>query len=178
MPQIPSGHVDRIAMEVIRNQEAQVNELQDGRLDWLFDPPPADLMTELEAGAGGVQVRDEPTISTYYFWLNTQRAPFDDPKVRQAVNYAVDSESLSRIYSGQLTPTNQILPPGMPGYDKFDLYPHDLAVARRLIREADPTDRRITVWTDSEPPNERAGAYYRGVLQEARLPRLPQGPQS
>jgi peptide/nickel transport system substrate-binding protein len=166
MPRIPAGHVGRIQVSVIRNQGTQVKELKAGRLDWLYDPPPLGRMAELEAGAGGAQLRVESTLSTYYFWLNTQRAPFNDPKVRQAINYAVDPAALRLIYGGQTTPTHQILPPGMPGYRPFDLYPHNMRKARRLIREADPTDRQITVWTDTESPNDDAGIYYQGVLRE------------
>jgi peptide/nickel transport system substrate-binding protein len=166
MPQIPGGHVDRIDISVIRNQQTQVKELKDGRLDWLFDPPPANRTRDVAAGNDGMQLRSEPTLSTYYFWLNTQKAPFDDLKVRQAVNYAVDPAALRRIYSGQLETTDQILPPGMSGYRKFDLYPHDMQKARRLMREADPSDRQITVWTDSESPNNLAGIYYASVLED------------
>jgi peptide/nickel transport system substrate-binding protein len=166
MPQVPAGRVDRIEITVVRNQGAQVQELKEGSLDWLFDPPPLPRTGEIERGVDGTQLRVEPTLSTYYFWLNTQKPPFDDPRVRRAVNYAVDPEALSRIYRGQVVPTHQILPPYMPGYRKFDLYPHNLRKARRLIRKADPADRRITVWTDSESPNDDAGRYYRAVLQQ------------
>jgi peptide/nickel transport system substrate-binding protein len=166
MPEIPGGHVGRIEISVIRNQGTQVDELKDGRLDWLFDPPPIRRQPELEAGAGGAQLRVDPTLSTYYFWLNAREAPFNSLKVRQAVEYAVDPHRLSLIYSGQITPTDQILPPDMPGYEQFDLYPANMQTARQLIREADPKDRSITVWTDSEAPNDDAGTYYSGVLQE------------
>ena len=98
--------------------------------------------------------------------MNTTVAPFDDVKVRQAVNYALDPRALERIYSGQIVGTQQILPPGMPGYKKLDLYPHSLAKARALIADADPSDRSVTVWTDSESPNNDAGAYYQGVLEK------------
>ena len=114
----------------------------------------------------GTQFRVEPTISTYYFWMNTTKAPFDDLKVRQAVNYAVDPAALERIYAGQLAATQQILPPGMPGYKKFELYPHDMAKAKALIAEANPSDRNITVWTDNESPNDEAGTYYQDVLKK------------
>ena len=87
-------------------------------------------------------------------------------KVRQAVNYAVDSRALERIYTGQIAGTQQILPPGMPGYEKFELYPHDMEKAKQLIKEANPSDMNITVWTDSESPNNDAGTYYQGVLKE------------
>jgi len=143
-----------------------VRYLKEGRLDWLFDPPPPKQTAAIEAGAGGTQLRIEPTLSTYYFWLNTRKAPFDDLKVRQAVEYAVDPEALSLVYAGQTVPTSQILPPGMPGYQEFDLYPHNMQMARQLMQEADPKDRDITVWTDSESPNDDAGVYFQGVLKE------------
>ena len=50
----------------------------------------------------------------------------------------------------------------MPGYEKFDLYPHDMAKAKQLITEANPSDRDITVWTDNESPNNEAGPVLRG----------------
>ena len=76
-----------------------------------------------------------PTISVYYFWLNTQEPPFDDVRVRQAVNYALDPAALERIYAGTVKRTQQILPSQMPGYEKFELYPHDLAKAKELMRK-------------------------------------------
>ena len=121
-------------------------------IDRAITPPPAP--------------RCGPSPPTYYFWMNTRRAPFDDVKVRQAINYAVDPEVLRDVYDEQLAPTHQILPPNMPGYRRFDLYPHNMATARRLVREADPSDRDITVWTDGESPNYEAGAYYQIVLRE------------
>jgi peptide/nickel transport system substrate-binding protein len=42
MTEIPSGHVDKIEIEVNRNQSTQVNDIESGKLDWIFDPPPTD----------------------------------------------------------------------------------------------------------------------------------------
>ena len=166
LPQLPSGHVDKIDVTVIRNPSTQVNDVEQGKFDWMENPPPADRFAEVKAKYEGTQFRVEPQINTYYFWMNTQQAPFDDLAVRQAVNYAVDPAALERIYAGQLRATQQVLPPGMPGYEKFELYPHDLAKAKELIAQAKPADREITVWTDSESPNNEAGEYYEGVLDE------------
>jgi peptide/nickel transport system substrate-binding protein len=166
MPEIPSGHVDKIEIEVLRNQSTQINEVESGKLNWIFDPPPTDRYQEVVEKYEGSQFRPEPTISTYYFWMNTEVAPFSDPKVREAVNYAVDPAALERIYTGQIKGTQQILPPGMPGYKKFELYPHDIAKAKEMIKEANPSDMDITVWTDAESPNNDAGTYYQGVLKE------------
>jgi peptide/nickel transport system substrate-binding protein len=166
LPQIPSGHVDKIKIQVLRNPQTEVNEVEGGKLDWMANQVPPDRYQEVLAKYEGSQFRVEPTVSTYFFWMNTTLAPFDDVKVRQAINYAIDPRALERIYSGRLEGGQQILPPGMPGYKKLDLYPHDMGKAKELIAEANPSDRNITVWTESEPPSSEVGAYYQGVLQE------------
>ena len=48
----------------------------------------------------------------------------------------------------------------MPGYKKFDLYPHDMTKAKELIKEANPADRNVTVWSNVEPENKEATEYY------------------
>jgi len=166
MPEIPGGHVNKIDIKVVSNDSTQVNEVERGKTDWMQTAVSADLYSKVKEQFEGTQFRVEPTVSTYYFWMNTTTAPFDDLKVRQAVNYAINPEALERIYAGTLTPLHQILPPGMPGHKPFDLYPHDMAKAKKMIAEANPSDRDITVWTDAENPNNEAGQYYQGVLEE------------
>jgi peptide/nickel transport system substrate-binding protein len=164
--ELPAGHVDKIEIEIQRNQSTQVNDVESGKLNWIFDPPPTDRYQEVKEKFEGSQFQTEPTISTYYFWMNQATEPFNNLKVRQAVNYAVDPAALERIYTGQIVGTQQILPPGMPGYKKFELYPHDVAKAKELVAESGVKDKEVTVWTDSESPNNDAGTYYQGVLEE------------
>jgi peptide/nickel transport system substrate-binding protein len=164
MPQLPGGHVDRIAFEVRSNPITQVEEVERGQVDWMKNPPPPERYPEVKREFEGTQFREEPTISIYYFWMNTQEPPFDDVRVRQAVNYAIDPEALERIYAGTIDRAQQVLPAQMPGYRKIELYPHDLQRAKKLVAEADPADRDVTVWTNNLPPNDEAGEYYQQVL--------------
>ena len=167
--ELPSGHVDKIEIEVNRNQSTQVNDIESGKLNWIFDPPPTDRYQEVKEKFEGSQFKLEPTISTYYFWMNQTQEPFNNQKVREAVNYAVDPAALERIYTGQIVGTQQVLPPGMPGYKKIELFPHDVAKAKELIAQSGVKDKEVTVWTDSESPNNDAGTYYAGVLNEIGL---------
>lgn len=166
IPEVPSGHVDKIDISLVRNSATQVNEIERNQKNWMQTLVPADQYAKVKSKYEGSQFRVEHSISTYFFWLNTEEAPFDDVKLRQAVNYAVDSAALERIYAGSLAASHQILPEGMPGHETFNLYPHDMAKAKKLFAEANPSDRNITVWTDNESPNDKAGAYYAGVLNE------------
>ena len=71
------------------------------------------------------------------------------------------------MFGGRLHPTQQILPPGMPGYEEYKLYPGpDMAKAKQLIAEANPADKDITVWTDDEPDRKRIGEYYHDLLTQ------------
>jgi peptide/nickel transport system substrate-binding protein len=167
--ELPAGHVDKIEIEVNRNQSTQVNDIESGKLNWIFDPPPTDRYQEVKEKFEGSQFKLEPTISTYYFWMNSTVEPFNNQKVREAVNYAVDPAALERIYTGQIVGTQQILPPGMPGYKKIELFPHDVKKAKELIAESGVKDKEVTVWTDTESPNNDAGTYYAGVLNEIGL---------
>jgi peptide/nickel transport system substrate-binding protein len=166
MPDLQPGHFDKIEIKVISNDSTQVNEVERGQSDWMQPPPPPDRYADVKAKFEGSQFRVEKTISNYYFWMNTTQPPFDDVEVRQAVNHAIDPAAMERIYTGQLAAIQQILPPGMPGYEKLDLYPHDMAKAKEMIAKANPADRSVTVWTLSEPENREAGEYYEGVLKE------------
>ncbi len=166
MPEYPSGHVDAAKVTVIHNAQTQVSDVEQNKFQWMENQVPPSSLPRVKEKFEGTQLRMQETNSTYFFWMNTEKAPFDDVKVRQAVNYAIDPAALERIYAGTLTATQQILPPGMPGYEKYELYPHDLAKAKELIKEANPSDRDITVWTDDEPENKEAAEYYNDVLQK------------
>lgn len=166
MPELPDGHVDKIKLRVQTNPDAQVNEVEQGKVDWMKNQPPPDRYAAIKNKYEGTQFSEMPTISVYYFWMNTQQPPFDDVRVRQAVNYALDPAALERIYAGTIKRTQQILPSQMPGYEKFELYPHNLAKAKELIAQAKPSDRQVTVWTLNLAPNNEAGEYFEGVLKQ------------
>jgi peptide/nickel transport system substrate-binding protein len=164
--EVPAGHFNKIDISVVRNDATQVNDIKRNKTMWMQTLVPSDQREEIVNKYEGTQFRVEHPLNIYMFWMNTEEAPFDDPKVRQAVNYAVDTDALERIYAGSMAAAHQILPQGMPGFEALDLYPHDMGKAKELLAEANPSDRDITVWTDNESPNDEAGAYYQDVLDK------------
>jgi peptide/nickel transport system substrate-binding protein len=163
---IPDAHVDTINVEEVKSNSTQVTDIEQNKTDFMVDPPIADRLQEVESQYSD-RFRLEDSINTYYFWMNTQQPPFDDVKVRQAVNYAIDPEALQRIFGGRLDIGQTILPPAMAGYKDYELYPGpDLDKAKQLLEEANPSDTDITVWTDDEPDRKRIGQYYADVLTD------------
>jgi len=164
--EVADAQVDKITVTENKNNSAQVTDIQQNKVDFMVDPPIADRLAEVKARYSD-RFRLEESINTYYFFMNTQRAPFNDLRVRQAINYAIDPEALNRIFGGRLHPSQTILPPGMPGYQEYELYPGpDMNRAKQLIAEANPADRDITVWTDDEPDRKRIGEYYHDLLTQ------------
>ena len=79
-----------------------------------------------------------PQFDVDYFGLNTTEPPFDDVKVRQAFNYAIDKRSLATtLLEDLVVPAAGILPPGFPGYNPdLEGYNYDPDKARQLISES------------------------------------------
>ena len=164
--EVADAQVDKITVTQNKNNSAQVTGVEQNQIDYMQSPPDADRLSEVKAKFGD-RFRLENSINTYYVWMNNKTAPFNDIRVRQAINYAIDPEALNRVFGGRLHPTQQILPPGMPGYDEFKMFPGpDMNKAKALLAEANPADKDITVWTDDEPDRKRIGEYYHDLLNE------------
>jgi peptide/nickel transport system substrate-binding protein len=127
------------------------------------------------------QVRLSTSFNTEFFFLNTRVPPFDDVRVRRAVNYAFDPEASATREGRAYVSTCQILPPNFPGYRRSCLYAsggvRDLGRARRLVRSAGAAGARVTIWVPS-PLTER-GRYMASVLDSigfrARVNAIPVG---
>ena len=81
--------------------------------------------------------RQEPYLGTYFYLLNTHRAPLDDARVRRALSMSVDRETLARtVLQNSAVPAYSITPPGTLGYQPPQTFAYDLEQARRLLAEA------------------------------------------
>jgi peptide/nickel transport system substrate-binding protein len=111
------------------------------------------------------QARANPLMQTSFMFLNVRAAPFDDIRVRRALNFALDRARIVRSYGGPLAaqPTCQILPPGMPGYRRFCPYTRNpsrdgrwrapnLARARALVAASHTAGMDVSVWNTPGPP--------------------------
>jgi ABC-type transport system substrate-binding protein/DNA-binding SARP family transcriptional activator len=165
----PDGNPDEIVMRFGRTPEQTVRDIRDGHADWSADSVPAKLLPELRTGYAS-QLRSFAIPVTDFFQLSTTLAPFDDVRVRQALNLAIDRREVVRLAGGPevASPTCQVLPPGNMGYRRYCPYPRDIARAKRLVAASGTSGSPVTVWgwTDDAAVRPRLVQYVAGVLRE------------
>lgn len=149
--------LDQITFEVGQEPVVALLRLQKGEVDVAGDGiPPAKFL----------EVKNDPTyakliveggqLHTGYVTMKTTMKPFDNVKVRQAVNMAINKDRIIRIINGRAVPANQPLPPTMPGFAKdFEGYKYDVEGAKKLLAEAglaDGFETELYVYnTDPQP---------------------------
>jgi peptide/nickel transport system substrate-binding protein len=162
----PNGHLDGITVALGVTPDQAVTETANGELDWYFEPVAPDRLTELKARYPK-QVFDFTRNNVTYFTMNSRKAPFDKLAVRQAVNYATNRSALVKLFGGQGTPAENILPPGMgSAFKKHDFYPYDLAKAKALVAGSGTKGMAVTVWSHTTDPTPKAAQYMASVLGE------------
>jgi peptide/nickel transport system substrate-binding protein len=143
----PSGYSDEIVIRLDVSETARKRAVARGEAD-VADLLPATELGMLRARYGS-RLHLNPRLGIFFVFLNTQRSPFDDIRVRRAVNYAVDRFQVARAFGGpdRFPPTCQVLPPNFPGYRRYCPYPNDLAVAGRLVAASGTQGDRVVVWS-------------------------------
>ncbi|MFQ5843621.1 MAG: ABC transporter substrate-binding protein, partial [Planctomycetota bacterium] len=138
--------VDRLIFRPIEKQPARLTELEAGGIHGMDNPALEDL-----AGARRderLQVLEKPGFNVCYLALHTQKPPFDDVRVRQAVAWAIDKRRLiESAYSGFGRPAPTMCPATMWGHLPIEDRKPDLEKARALLREAGhPHGFETTLW--------------------------------
>ncbi len=81
--------------------------------------------------------RQEPYLGTYFYLINTQRPPMDDPRVRRALAMSVNRDALiDSVLQSSAVPAYSITPPGTLGYQPPRTFDYDLEAAKALLAEA------------------------------------------
>ncbi|CAN7744227.1 ABC transporter substrate-binding protein [Mesorhizobium caraganae] len=151
-------HLDKITFEVGQEPIVALLRLQKGEIDLALDGiPPAKFQEVMADPEQKSHVIEGGQLHTGYITMNTTMAPFDNVKVRQAVNMAINKARIVQIINNRAVPANQPLPPSMPGYDKeFKGYPYDVAKAKALLAEAGHPDGFETqLFAMNTDPNPR-----------------------
>jgi len=165
------GKLDTITIQIGVDANAAGLQIRAGQMATYMDRlASADASTALQDPTLKGQVFVGTLPSTTYLWLNNSVAPFDNPKVRQAINYAIDRDSLLRVWGGpsQGSVTDQVLPPTMSGWQKADIYPSkgDVAKAKELLQASGVT---LPITATLRVRNDAAGYVNLAEAVQAQL---------
>jgi peptide/nickel transport system substrate-binding protein len=171
IPTIAKGNVDQIDGMVSTNVNQMTENVINGTLDYMTEDPVGDLLPQVESKYKDRFLIGPGYPNTYYFFLNVNIPPFNKLAARQAVNYAIDSRALERIFGGRLHPTCNLLPPNMVGYQPITpcpwgdpAGPGNIAKAKSLVQSAGLTGSPVTVWTNTKDPRPAIADYLRSTL--------------
>ena len=139
-PALPK--LDQITFEVGQEPVVALLRLQNGEVDIPGDGiPPAKFIEVTKDPKFKDLIIQGGQLHTGYVTMNVKIKPFDNVKVRQAVNMAINKDRIVRIINGRAVPATQPLPPSMPGYAKdYKGYPYDPEKAKALLAEAGLAD--------------------------------------
>jgi peptide/nickel transport system substrate-binding protein len=172
LPGIPKGNFDKITVAVSDSVTKMTQDVITGKLDFMTEDPTGDQLPEVrQKYADRYQEAANPP-NTYYFFLNHEIPPFDKLEARQAVNYALDSNALVRIFGGRLKPGCTFLPPDLIGYKDYECKygdpagKPDIAKAKELVKASGYEGDKVTVWTNNKDPRPAIADYYRDVLNQ------------
>ena len=176
IPGIPTGYVDKVEVTKNTNTNTEAQQVLDNQAD-IFDPGdtlPAGVLADVNSKAGD-RYQKVPLASTYYFFLNTQVAPFNNKEARLAVNLATDRTALARLSSGALTPGCHFLAPTIVGHQDGPCNgvdptkvpsAADVAKAKQMISDAGLAGTKVTVWSETRSPRQEFCAYFNDLLNK------------
>lgn len=175
----PAGNPDRIVLRFGLSPARETHEVESGHADVFVDNIPRRLLASVQTRYAA-HVHGYVIPATDFFQFNTTLPPFNDVRVRRALNFAIDRRTIVQLYGGVALAesTCQVLPPGDSGYRRYCPYtldPHrdgayrgpDLARARRLVSASGTRGERVTVWgwTDDPTISESVVRYVGGELR-------------
>lgn len=158
--------LDGVTLIIIPEPAARVTALESGEIDLLWRVPEEGI--EHLKKNPDIVVDEVPTPGWVGVVMHNKIPPFDNVKVRQAINLAIDRDQMVELaVFGHGAPTHSPIPPSHPFFNKSLSLKPDLAKAKKLLAEAGyPNGFEVTMFVAHDRPNEeRTGITTREMLK-------------
>jgi glutathione transport system substrate-binding protein len=139
---------------------SRIAMLQTGEAQFIYPVPPE--MVRVVERSSDLTLINAPSIIERYIAMNVTKKPFDDARVRQALNYAVDKTAFAKIvWSGYEDPATSPIPPKLSFYVDQGAWPYDLSRAKALLAEAGyPNGFETEMWGNTTTIQVRAMQFF------------------
>jgi len=161
---------EKYVVKVVSEQSARIAELETGNSD-VAESIGSSNVKRVEQ-TDGVDVVDVPSVSLDYIGLNTEKEPFDDVKVRQAISMVIDKESIiDGVYEGYSVKAEGPVAPTIFGHDEsLKGSEYDVETAKQLMEEAGYADGfETTLWTDDDDGRKDIAVSVQSQLEELNI---------
>jgi oligopeptide transport system substrate-binding protein len=162
-------NIDQFVITVNTNLDQSLLQVKSNQVDYdMGGLPPtahADLAAQFGVNKGQYQVH--PLVETDYVALNTSRAPFSSVNLRKAANQAIDRPAMLRVrgaFAGKRT--DQILPPGMGGFDDQKIYPITGANYAKAKQLAGNSCGKVRLITATSTTGQALGQVFKYNLSQ------------
>jgi peptide/nickel transport system substrate-binding protein len=175
----PDGYPDEIRFRLNPNAAARLRAVVTGAADWVSLADPS-LTGEQQRGVltrYADMLHSDPKPGTLWAFLNTRVRPFNNVRVRRALNYVINRRALVELTGNVATTTCQVLPPSFPGYRPYCPYTRnpspagtwtapDIARARALVRASGTAGMRVKFVGTRSPIVLTLERYFVSVLRQ------------
>lgn len=168
-----AAKIDELVMLITPDPSVRFQKLKAGECHLSTEPAPVDIALMEKHKA--LKVLKRPGLNVGYLAFNTEKKPFDNVKVRKAINYALNKQSyIDAIYLGHAQVAKNPIPPAIWSYNKsVKDYPYNLKKAKKLLKEAGyPKGFKTDLWVmDISRPYNPNGKKL-GEMMQADLAKI------
>ena len=125
-------NVKYVVALMIQEVATAINLFDAGKLDFIDEVPPQ----QVRQRKGTKEFKQIGSLIIQYYGFNTEKAPMNDPKVRQAIAHAIDRQEIVNILAGGQIPMTSFVPAGMFGYEAAQGRVFNVEKAKQLLKEA------------------------------------------
>lgn len=164
------SNIDNLTFVIIPESGSMMAELESGGIN-ITTPVDMAMMDRVQSSDSTEFVEAE-SLRTNYLGFNTEKEPFDDVKVRQAIDFAIDREELKEgIYDGQAAIPNSMVSSSVFGYDEeLPEVSQDMDKAQAALRESNHADGfDATIWVNDSQDLIDSAVYIQEQLKELNI---------
>ena len=164
------SNIDNLTFVIIPESGSMMAELESGGVN-ITTPVDMAMMDRVE-NSDSTEFVEAESLRTNYLGFNTEQEPFDDVKVRQAIDFALDREELKEgIYNGQAAIPNSMVSASVFGHDEeLPAVGQDMEQAQAALAESSHADGfDATIWVNDSQDLVDSAVYIQEQLKELNI---------
>lgn len=158
-----------ISFKTVKEDGSRVAMLQTGEADFIYPVP--SMQIETLQNDKNVKILKNESIIVRYISMNVNKKPFDDVRVRQALNYALDKNAFSQVvFNGHTSQLNSVIAPNTQFYAEQKSYDYNIEKAKQLLAEAGyPNGFSTKIWSNNSSASVKADEFIQQQLAKVGI---------